>query len=283
MNHFFKRVVVLLNDLENIDNLLKKAKNFSIEHQTTLEILYVQEEALFGIPDYFLSEDKIATERLDKKKIKAKIQEHLSNLGIHDKHAILVYEDDAVDQTRHYAKEQKDMLFITAYHPSLSKKLIEKTPYSFWIVKNDIQSYSNIVLPLDFTKNAKKSLQMSKHIFPQKSITMLHDYRYILDTMSVQVEYLDVTPVLTPDIIEFNETLKKEQKKKFENYKKEFDVQGECIEGEGALDKDLIEYISKRGFDLTVMYHQNAELFLSPTLILELLKELSTDFFIFNL
>jgi len=30
------------------------------------------------------------------------------------------------------------------------------------------------------------------------------------------------------------------------------------------------------------MYHQDSELFLSPSLILELLKKLQTDFFIFN-
>jgi hypothetical protein len=283
MHHIFKRVVVVLNNLKNIDNVLRKAKNFSIEHQTTLEILYVQEEALFEIPDYFLSEDKIANERLDKKRIKSKIQEHLSNLGIHDKHAILVYEDDTINQVLHYAKEQKDILFITSYHETLSETLLEKTPYSFWIIKNDFQTYQHIAIPLDFTEEGKKVLQATQHIFPKTDITILHDYRYLLDSLSVQVDYLNIVPLITPEMIEFNEVLKKEQKKKFENYKKEFNVKGECIKGEGALDQDLKKYISKKDFNLTVMYHQDAELFLSPSLIIELLKEVSTDFLIFNL
>jgi len=283
MHHIFKRVVVLLNDLENIKNLLHKATEFAEEHQSTLEILYVQEEALFDIPDYFLSENKIANERLDKKRIQTKIQEHLSNLGIYEKHAILIYEDDTVDQVLHYAKEQKDILFITTYHEVLSETLLEKTPYSFWIVKNNIHPYQHIAIPLDFTEEGKKVLKSTQHIFPKTDITMIHDYRYLLDSLTIQVDYLNIVPVFTPEIIKFNEVLKKEQKKKFENYKKEFNVKGKCFEGESALDQDLKEYISKRDFNLTVMYHQDTELFLSPSLIVELLKEVSTDFFIFNL
>ncbi len=282
MNHIFKRVVVLLNDLENIDNLLKKAFDFSRQHQTSLEILYVQEEALFDIPDYFLSEDKIANERLDKKSVKAKIEEHLVSLGIDDKHAILVYEGDTVDQVIHYAKGQKEMLFITAYHQKLSEQLLEKTAQSFWIVKKNTNHYNHIALPLDCTDSGKKALEISKHIFPLNSMTIIHDYRYLLDTLTVQVDYLNLVPVMTAEVIEFNEKLKKEQKEKFESYQKEFEVKGEFMEADGALDHDLIGYISKKDFDLTIMYHQDSELFLSPSLIVELLKELDTDFFIFN-
>jgi len=282
MKHLFKRTVVLLNNFENIDILLKKAIDFSIQHDSTVEILYVQEEALFDTPNYFLSEEQINNEELDKKLVKAKIQEHLHELNIQDKHSILVYEDDTVDQILHYAKEEKNILFITAYHHELSENLIKKTPYSFWIIKNSTEDYNNIAIPLDFSEDGKTIVHASKHIFSQSSITMIHDYRYLLDSLTSQVDYLNVIPIITPDIIEFNEKLKIEQKQKFENYKKEFDLKGVCIEGTGALDEDLIRYISHRDFDLTIMYHQDSELFLSPSLILELLKKLQTDFFIFN-
>ena len=283
MSHFFKRVVILLNELENIDNVLKKAFDFSIQHQTRLEILYVQEQELFDVPDYFLSDDKIANERLDKKSVKTKIEEHLLALDIQGDHAILIYEDDTIDQVLHYAKGQKDILFITAYHQELSAKLVEKTPHSFWIVKNNSQSYHNIAIPLDFSDTGERVITLAKHIFPTQNITMIHDYRYLLDTLTVQVDYLNVVPVITPDILALNETLKKEQKAKFEHYKKEFELNGKCIEGEASLDKDLIEYISKNDFDLSILYHQDTELFLSPSLILELLKFVETDFFIVNL
>ncbi len=283
MKHLFKRTVLLLNDFETIDNLLEKAIGFATKHQTTLEVLYVHEEPLFDIPDYFLSDDKITDGKLDKEKIKEKINEYLLAHHQNDNHAILVYEDDTVNQVLHYAKEQKDVLFITAYHTGISEDLIKKTPHSFWIVKNDTNVYDKIVLPIDFTDNGKEVLQASKHIFTQNSITMVHDYRYLLDTFSVPIDYLDTSPMISPDIIELNEKLKQERQEQFELYKKEFNVEGECIDEDMALDKDLIEYISKRDFDLIIMYHQEHELFLSPSLIIALLKALSIDFFVFNL
>ena len=282
MKHLFKRTVVLLNDFKTIDTLLKKAIDFSTQHHTTLEILYVHEKGLFEIPDYFLSEEKITDEESDKGKIKERIEEHLDALNVKEKMAILVYEEDSVERVLHHAKGQKEILFMTAYHAELSPKLLQKTPHTFWIVKKSILTYKNMVLPFDFSENGRKTLQATQHIFAEHPLTMVHDYRYILDTLTIQVDYLNVLPLLTDEVLEINRRLKKEQQAKFEAYKKEFHVEGDCIEGEGALDKDLIEYISQRDFDLTILYHQNEELFLSPSLILELLKGLETDFFIFN-
>jgi hypothetical protein len=279
----FKRIVVVINSLEKIDRLLKKATDFSIQQKIHLEILFIQEEILFDIPNYFLSKEKITNEHLNKKRVKENIQEHLLALGTHNRHSILVYENDTVNQLLYLFKKQKDTLFIIDYHQGLSEKLIKKTPYSFWIIKNDTPKYKTIAFPIDFSKNGHKALKISQYIFIQTPITIIHDYRYLLDTLQVQVEYLNLVPILSPDTIEFNQIFKKKQQKRFEDYKKEFHLQGECIEGRGALDKDLMNYIAKRNFDLTIMYHQDSELFFSPSLILELIKELSTDFFIINL
>jgi hypothetical protein len=283
MKHLFKRTVVLLNDFEIIDNLLEKAINFATKHQTTLEVLYVHEESLFDIPDYFLSDDKIANGVLDKEKIKEKISKYLLLHNQNDNHVILVYEDDTINQVLHYAKEQKDILFITAYHTDISENLIKKTPYTFWIIKNNKKAYDKIIIPIDFTDKGKEVLQVSKHIFTENSINIVHDYRYLIDTFSVPIDYLDISPIISPDIIELNEKLKQEKEEQFKLYKKEFNVEGECIDEDLALDKDLIDYISKSDFDLVVMYHQEHELFLSPSLIIVLLKALSIDFFVFNL
>jgi len=283
MAHIFKRTVALLNDFDNIDLVLKKAIDFSTKHHTSLEVLYVQEEGLFEVPDYFLSEDKIAKERIDKSKIKAKIEEHLHVLKQEEKHAILVYVDDTVDRVLNYLKEHKDILLISFYHESLSEDLIKNTPYSYWILKNNLESYNNIAIPLDFTDESKRVIQATKHIFEESHITIAHNYRYMMDTISVQVDYLDTSPMLTPDILEINKEMQKVQKETFERYKKEFNVDGVCIEEEGSLDSDLRQYLSHQEFDLIVLYHHDTELFLSPSLISLLLKELQTDFFIFNL
>jgi len=284
MAHIFKRTVALLNDLNNLDLVLKKSIEFSTKHQTILEILYIQEEALFEVPDYFLAEDKIAKEGIDKAKIKAKIEEHLKKLHQNEPHAIFVKEDDTVGQILHYGQEDKTVLFIGAYHESLTPKLLEQTPYSFWFIKNkDVIAYEKIVLPLDFQGESKKIIQATKHIFSDSEITLLHDYRYLVDTVMVQVDYLNIVPIITSDMVELNEVLKKEKQEILKTYTKEFELKGVCVEGEGALDEELIRYIGTHEFDLTVLYHRDTELFLSPSLIVVLLKKVDTDFFIFNL
>jgi len=284
MNHLFKRTVVLLNSFDYMDDLLKRAEGFARAHKTTLEILYVHEAPLFDLPDFFSSSEGHSAEAINKTQIRHQIQSHLDACGIQGDHAILVYEDDTLDQVIHYGKGDKDILFVTAYHETLSADLIEKTPHSFWIIKDpQKQDYKKVVIPIDFTQESKKVLNATKHIFAQSEIHMVHDYRYLLDTISVPIDYLDISPVVTPDLIAINEVLKQERAEMFEAYREEFGVDGVCLEAEGALDEDLIAYIGAHSFDLIVMYHQDTDLFLSPTLILYLLNDLDLDFFVFNL
>jgi len=283
MKHLFKRTVLLLNSMDKIDYLLAKAVEFSNRHNTTLEILYVLEEELFDLPDYFLSDEKIAEERIDKKKIKAKVQGHLHAFGEAKKAAIFVYVNDSVERVLHHGLEHKEVLFITPYHEALSRALLNKTPYSFWIIKNEGKTYNNIVLPLDLKGRGKEVIHATQHIFEKSHLTLVHDYRYLVDTTAIQVDYLETVPIITPEMIEINKIRKKEQKEIFEALKKEFSVEGVFFEDDEALDDTLMKFIEEHKCDLTVLYHQDTELFLSPTLILELLKKVSTDFFIFNL
>ena len=76
MHHLFDRVIVLLNDLENMDTLLKRGVEFSKKHETSLEVLYVHEEPFFAVPDFFLSEENRGKEEIDKHKVKEEIQKH---------------------------------------------------------------------------------------------------------------------------------------------------------------------------------------------------------------
>jgi len=283
MKHLFQRTVLLLNSMDKIDYLLAKAVEFSNRHNTTLEILYVLEEELFELPDYFLSDEKIAEERIDKEKIKAKLQGHLQAFEHAKKAAIFVYVNDSVDRVLHHGLEHKDILFITSYHESLSKELLKKTPYSFWMIKNELENYKNIVLPLDLKGRGKEVISATQHIFEKMHLTLVHDFRYLIDVTSMQIDYLETVPVITPEMIEINEIRKKEQKEIFEALKKEFNLEGIFFEDDDALDETLMKFIEENQFDLTVLYHQDTELFLSPSLILELLKKISTDFFIFNL
>lgn len=280
MKHIFDRVIVLLNDLENIDILLKRAVEFSTKHEASLEILYVHEEPLFAVPDYFLSEESIEEGQLDKAKVKNEIQKHLEAFDANANHAILVYVDDTVDRLLNLAKEVEKSLVITNYHEHITASLIEKTSYSYWINKGDKELYDNTVLPINLKEESKKCIELAQHVFPKSSLELVYDYRYLLDVLAVREDYLNVVPVTTGIDYELNEELKVQNEKTFEAYKKEFNVKGSFIEGEGLLHEDLIAYIQKENFDLTILYRSDEELFFTPVLILALIEVLDTDFFI---
>ena len=283
MNHIFKRVVVILNEIEKIDNLLEKAVAFSTQHQTTLEVLFVHEEPLFKLPDYFLSDEKISKETIDKKKIKKSIQEKLNSLNPHKSVSILILVDDTLDQVLEYGKENKDILFITAYHEELNSKLLHKSPYSFWIVKNEIKSYRKILLPIDLNAKSVEVIKATEHIFPTVPLEMVHDYRFTLDMTLIEDDHLRITPIVSSMDIEISQERKERQRELFETYKRDFNLTGDFLEENEGLEEDLVEYINQSQAELIVMYPEEIELFLSSNLITKLLHRVSKDFLVLNI
>ena len=283
MRHIFNRVVVVANEIENIDTLLEKAVAFSNKHQTTLEVLFVHEEPLFQMPDYFLSDEKISKDRIDKKKIKKSIQEKLHTLNHHEIVSILVLVDDTIDQVMEYGKENKDILFITAYNEELNSKLLHKSPYSFWIVKNKTKSYNHILLPLDLNEKSVEVIKATEHIFPTAQLGMVHDYRFTLDMTLMEDEHLKITPIVSSIDIEINQNQKERQRERFEMYKRDFNLIGDFIEENKGLEEDLVEYINKNQAELIVMYPEEIELFLSSSLIIKLLHRVPKDFLVLNI
>jgi len=283
MKHIFKRVVVVLNEMGNIDNLLEKAVAFSNKHQSTLEVLFVHEEPLFELPDYFLSDEKISKGTMDKKKIKKSIQEKLSALNAHTTASILVLVDDTLNHVIEYGKDNKDILFITAYHEELNSKLLHKSPHSFWIVKNESKSYSEILLPLDLNEKSTEVVKATEHIFPTAQLGVVHDYRFTLDMTLIEDDHLKITPIVSSMDIEINQEKKERQRAEFEAYKRDFNLTGDFLEENKGLEEDLVEYINKSQAELIVMYPEEIELFLSSNLIRKLLARVPKDFLVLNI
>jgi hypothetical protein len=283
MNHIFKRVVVLLNEINNIDNLLEKAVAFSQQHETTLEVLFVHEEPLFKLPDFFLSEDKKSQNRVDKRLIKENIEKKLTKLGADKSISIMVLIDDTLDQVKAYGKEHKDILFITSYHESLNRKLLHKTAYSYWIIKNEGEGYNNILLPIDLNPKSEEVLKATQHLFPKAELRMVHDYRFTLNTSLIEDDHLRIAPIVSSIDIEINQTQKERQKELFEACKANFHIKGDFIEENRGLEEDLVEYIEKSEAELIVMYPEEIELFLSSSLIIKLLHRVPKDFLVLNI
>ena len=282
MKHQYNRVVVLLNDFEKIDTLLERAINFSKKHSTILEILYVHEAPLFDIPDYFLSDEKIDENTIDTIKIKEKIQTHLDAFNLAESHAILVYLDDTEHQLLNHLKDEKHTLIVTAYQKTLTPQLIAKTPYTFWIIKNEgTEEYSKILFTSDLGEESRTFIPISQHLFSSSTLHLLYDYRYILETLALREDYLNVTPITLDVDVELNAVKKADALEKFNTYKKEFNLEGTFMEGEGFLEEDVSTFVKNNNFNLTIMYRKDEDFFASPSLIIGLVKNLPTDFLIF--
>jgi len=282
MKHQYNRIVVLMNDFETIDTLLEKAVAFSQEHEALLEILYVHEEPLFDIPDFFLSDKAIHQNQIDKEKIKDKIEEHLESYNLEKPVAILVYLDDTQHQLLNLLKEDKKALVLTPYHKDLTPELIANTPYSFWIIKNkEGKKYEKILFTTDLSEEAKAYIPIAQHIFGASHIHLFYDYQYILETLVLREDYFNITPVPIDVDMQLNEIKKAQALEQFNQLKKEFNLEGTFMEGEAFLEDDVATFIENDAFDLVIMYRKDEEFFSSPSLILSLVDSLSTDFFIF--
>ncbi len=277
MTHLFKKTIVLLNTTDNIKNALQKGVKFSKQHNTILEILFVHEEPLFELPDIFRL--KREENSLDKESIKKEIIKELLELNPNDKYAIFVYVDDTLHRLETIAKEPKETVVITPYQKEITPMLIEETSYAFWVLKEP-KEYNKILLPTDLKEPTMKAINYALHIFEGSRLFLVHDHRYLVDTLAIQADYLNVAPLTSPITIELNEEIKEAHKKEFENYLKEFGIEGDFIEANSEVSEDLIEYTKQHKFDLLFMYRSDEELFSSTSLIVTLMENLEIDFFI---
>jgi len=280
MHHTFKRVVVLINDISNIEDLVQKGIDFSKQQKKKLEILFVQERATDSLLDYFFSSPSKEYTPLNKDKVEKQIQKYIDQLDNKIEREVLILEENVLKRVLAYAKECKDILFITNYDKKLSEKLLEKTPYSYWIFKNSSLTYNNILLPIELSDDAVDDIKLTQDIFPKSSIDIVHDYHYMIPHTDK-----DGSPMLIPVVgsidTKSHEGTRKKQKNIFDNYKKYFHVQGDFIEEKKGLDKDLIEYIKEKDTDLVVIHHKEKLMFV-PSLTFNLLHELPSNFLILN-
>ncbi|CAA6813060.1 MAG: Unknown protein [uncultured Sulfurovum sp.] len=279
MKHPFKRIVILLNDLEHMETLLKKGVTFSNEHHLLLEVLFVHEVPLFEVPDFFLSDEKISESILDKDKIKEKIEEYLNSLDLKAEHTIFVYENDTIDRINTLIPQVDGTLILTQYHHELSSQLIEETPYTYWIIKKG-RVPQNIAFTIDLEDKFQPYLLWIKHLFPEAKIELIHNYRYMLDPLITSQDYLIVEPLTQALDIEMNKVLREQKMEIFTNYQNELDLEGTFLEGEGIFNNDIIHYLQEKHFNLTILCRDNVDIFFSSSLINEFMKEVQTDFFI---
>ena len=280
MFHIFKRVVVLINDIDKIDDLLKKGVEFANQHKKILEVLFVHEKPTFSLPNYFFLSHSSKINKLDRDRVESKIQEHIHSFDSRIKSNISILEGTTIGSVLSYAKEDNDILFISSYDKKVSKKLLEKTPFSYFILKNNSFTYNNIIMPITIDKGTRDDIKLIKDIFPKSSIEIVHDYYY--KTPDIQTDGLvSVVTVIGNLDKELYKNSKERDKKLFENCKKEFNLQGDFMEEKKGLNIDLVDYIENRDVDLVVIHHKDDEMFVS-SVTFNLLDKVSSDFLVLN-
>lgn len=275
-----KKIIVVLNNFQKVDDLLQKAINISQKHDAFLEVLYIHESALFDLPDYFRAEESFNDNGVDKDKVEKEIKERILKFGFENDYAILVFVADTIDRVLINTREDTQTLILIEYHKDITQQLVKKSHLPLLIVKNSVIDYKKIVLPVDLGENMNKCINLADTIFPNIEKRLLFDFRNVVDTGILDVDNF-VIPTVNPLLnIEINKELKKNQLNAFEDLKKKTGFDGAFIEESGSLEDDLSHYINISHSDLTILYFNKEEFLFSDSICLSLLEKLSTDILI---
>ena len=265
MLNAISKIMIVLNNFEKADKIFEKALTLLVHQKAVLEVLYVHEEPLFDLPDYFRLKDNIGDDFIDREKIKKEIKERLLKLGKSDECAILVFVDDTVDRVLTQTKEPNQTLIVVAYEDKITQKLVKKSDASFLIIKNDKKAYENIVMLVDLSENSPKCINLAKTLFSQSKIRLLYDNHYVI-----------------------LQEVKERKKELFEDLKKETNLEGDYIEEHVvseidfveelyAIEKHLAEFINRDDFDLTILYSHHRDFLFSESISFAMLGMLQTD------
>jgi len=272
-----EKVIAILNDFDMADKVLEKALTLSSQQKAVLEVLYVHEEPLFDVPDYFRREHSGEDGLIDKGKIKKEIENRIAKFENDCNCAIFVFIDDTVSRFERLTKEDANLFVVTAYHDKITHTLVQKTLFPILVVKNAVQVYEKIVLPVDLTDTSHVCIDIAETLYPHTDKRLLYDYRYVVDTEVMDVDYLGM-PTAAPMInMQINEAFKESQLEAFKVLKNETGLKGDFIEESLSVEDDLLAFITSHDFDLTVLCAGEKHFLASDSLSYSLLERLLSD------
>ena len=126
MTNTTNKVLAVLNDIEELDMVLKKAISLSQEKKAVLEVLFVHEEKIFGLPDFFRFKETPEKDVANKDKIKKEIESKLTTLGSKQEHIVLVKIDDTVDRVLELTKGDESATIVLHNNDAITNKLTQK-------------------------------------------------------------------------------------------------------------------------------------------------------------
>jgi len=268
-----EKVLVLIQEADKIETLLKEAIVLCRANSAVMEILFVHESPLFELPDYF---KRTQIESLDKTRIETEIENMLSKLGNTSSYAIFIEDSDTVDQAIALSKGKTQTCIVSFYHEETTLKLAKKSTSPLLVMKSEAKNYKQILFPVDLNENNAAYIHYVKTLFPTADLTLLYEPAYMVENYIFDTD-LALMPLDTTVDLQLDQEIFEEQKKKFEALKKETGLKGELV---NEFDSDLIGYINTKNADLLVIHSENENFLFDDTLSKKLMETVKTDLFI---
>ncbi|KYJ85786.1 hypothetical protein [Sulfurovum riftiae] len=269
-----EKVLVVIQETDKIESLLRQAIRLCEGHAAVMEILYIHQSPLFELPDYFKRSE---TEGLDSERVEKEIETTLERLGNTSSYAIFIKESETVDQVLALDKGEGQTCIISFYHEEITPVLARKVSSPLLVMKSEPKMYEQILFPVDLNENNAAFIRDMKTLFPSASIKLLYEPSYIVENYIFDTDFaaLPLDPAVD---MELDQEMYEEQKEEFEALKKETGLPGELV---NEFDMDFIEYINTQQADLLVLHSENANFLFEDTISKELLSAIKTDLFIF--
>ena len=268
-----EKIMVIINDTEKIDTLLKEAIALSGNSNILLEILFVHESPLFSLPDYFRKNN---TDTLHKEHVKEKIEDVLSTVGYEGDHVVFVEESDTVDRAAALEKENPDTFCISFFHEKITAKLASKLTSPLLILKNDFKKYTHLLLPVNLDENNIDLIERLETFFPDAKIELVFEETFFMENYIDESDFallpLDSTPSFDIDV-----EIARGEKQKFEALKEETGLPGDFIDD---MDESLTDYIASHPSDLLVLHSENDNFLSDETISLSLISSVQKDLLI---
>ncbi len=126
MSTITNKVLAVVNDIEALDTVLKRAVPLADERKTILEVLFVHEEKMFRLPDFFRFKETPDKDVVDKDKVKKEIENKLATLGSKQEPIVLVQIDDTLDRVLELTKNDESTTVVIQSHDAIIKKLSQE-------------------------------------------------------------------------------------------------------------------------------------------------------------
>ncbi len=268
-----KRVLAVINKSEDIKKVLEKSLQY-LKDDSIFEVLYVHEEAILSLPDFFKPKF-IKDDIIDKEEVKKRIKEVLKEFGYKRDTAIFVYVDDTADRVLELVED--DTFIVTAYEKEITKKVLKKIKNRTLILKNGVKPYIKVAIPIDLSKNSARCVASANELFEKKSLRVVYDFRYPVDLVMSDVDLMGM-PAPDPSVYqELSEDLKKSQQERFYKFLSDEVVDGDFIVEEFDIEDDLKKYVEEKEIDLLYLCVDKNSDILDDSFALSLIDKVEID------